>query len=447
MADFTIFGAGLAGPLIATRLGQAGHAVDLVEMRADPRAVGSVGGRSINLALSTRGTHALAQAGVLERVHEQTIPMKGRMMHSVEGQLTFQPYGTREDQVLYSVSRGGLNCLLLDAAEACPSVNLRFETKCEDLDLEARTATLIHPGTGEVETVSTGSVIGADGAFSRVRAAMARRQRFDYSQSYLEYGYKELSMPARPGGGYALETNALHIWPRRSFMMIALPNKDETFTVTLFLPYEGDHGFAAIESDADITRFFERQFPDALPLFPDLTEEYRANPVGSLVTVRCAPWWVDDRAVLIGDACHAVVPFYGQGMNAAFEDCTLLAEALDRNPGDRTRAFRNYSEGRKPDADALADLALANFVEMRDHTASATFLARRRLGHVLHRLFPSWFIPLYTMISFTRTPYAAARERARTQDRVVLWLGVALLIVLVLLLRALLFGAPETGSI
>lgn len=406
----TIVGAGLAGTLLACALGKSGRRVDLYEKRPDPRVHGQDAGRSINLALSVRGLHALREVGLAEDVVKSSILMRGRMIHGRDGSLAFQAYGKDDSEALHSVSRAGLNLLLVDAAARHPSVTMHFDYRCTGFDL----------GTGEVEfnesvRLPTGFVIGADGAYSAVRAAMQRQERFDYSQDYLSHGYKELTIPPGPTGEFRMEPHALHIWPRGSFMMIALPNRDGSFTCTLFWPFES---FAALTSEAAVLDYFRDQFPDAVPLIPDLGPAYLANPTGSLVTVRCRPWHAGDRAVLVGDACHAVVPFLGQGMNAAFEDCTVLRECLDRH-ADRRQALAEYEGLRKEHTDALADMCVDNFVEMRDKVGSPWFRLRKKLAVLLHALFPRWYLPLYTMIEFTRIPYADARRRARRQNWVV----------------------------
>jgi kynurenine 3-monooxygenase len=280
--------------------------------------------------------------------------------------------------------------------------------------------------TGELEFLADGEdvrvtgefILGTDGAYSAVRAAMHRQERFDYSQDYLTHGYKELTIPPKPEGGFRMEPHSLHIWPRGSFMMIALPNADGSFTCTLFAPFDGPSGFAALTTEAAVVAYFRDQFPDAVPLIPDLGPAFLANPTGSLVTVRCRPWHVGGRVALVGDACHAVVPFLGQGMNAAFEDCTVLVQCLDRH-ADRERALAEYERLRKEHTDALADLCIDNFIEMRDKVSSPLFRLRKKLAVLLHALFPRWYLPLYTMIEFTRIPYADARRRARRQDWVV----------------------------
>jgi kynurenine 3-monooxygenase len=417
--DFTIVGAGLAGALLTCFLGRAGRRVDLYERRPDPRGHDPERGRSINLALSVRGIQALREVGLAEEVLKHAIPMRGRMIHSPSGQLAFQPYGKDDSESINSVSRAGLNLTLIEAAARCPSVRLFFGRRCTDIDLDTVTLELHDSATGEPAHVEASTVIGADGSYSAVRARLQRQDRFDYSQDYLSHGYKELTIPAAEGGGFRMEKHALHIWPRHSFMMIALPNRDGSFTCTLFWPYEGPHGFDRVKTEADLRRVFEEHFPDALPLMPTLAEDYFANPVGPLLTVRCRPWHMGARVALLGDACHAVVPFLGQGMNAAFEDCTVLDRCLAAHAHDRAAAFAAYERQRKENTDALADLCIDNFYEMRDRVSSRRFRLRKRLEILLHRLLPRWYLPLYTLITFTTTPYAEARARAHRQDRVV----------------------------
>jgi kynurenine 3-monooxygenase len=402
-------GAGLGGALAALLLGRAGCEVRVFEMRPDPRRKGYAGGRSINLALSARGLHALDQVGLKEQVLAMAVPMPGRMIHDERGRTAFQPYGTEAAHANHSVSRGDLNVILLEAAAREPNVHLRFDRKCVDVDLDAPSATFVSAGGSAddvAETVRGDVVLGTDGAFSVVRRRLMRADRFDFRQDYLSHGYKELTIPAAPGGGFRMEAGALHIWPRGGFMMIALPNRDGSFTCTLFWPHEGPNSFAALATASDVRHYFERQFPDAVPLMPDLAEQYLANPVASLVTIRCRPWHHGGKVGLLGDACHAVVPFHGQGANCAFEDCVVLDRCVRRHPGDWKAALSEFESLRKENADALADLSLANFVEMRDHTASRLFRARKALEKALYRLLPGSFMPLYMMISFSRIPYA-----------------------------------------
>jgi kynurenine 3-monooxygenase len=436
--QFTIVGAGLAGALLACYLGRAGHRVDLLEKRADPRAQGPERGRSINLALSVRGIQALREVGLAEQVLEQAIPMRGRVLHAVSGAIAFMPYGKDDAESIHSVSRAGLNITLLQAAAGFPKVRLFFQHRCTGVDLTRGTLEIHKADSESPPQVACNIVVGADGAYSAIRAALQRHDRFNYQQEYLSHGYKELTMPAGAGGAFAMEKHALHIWPRHSFMMIALPNQGGSFTVTLFLPYDGINSFAALKTDDDIQRFFRQEFPDAAPLLPDLVQQYLANPVGPLLTVRCQPWHVGGRVALIGDACHAVVPFLGQGMNAAFEDCTVLDRCLRQHGPDWAAAFADFECQRKENTDALADMAIDNFLEMRDRVSSRWFLWKKKLDILLHRLLPGWYLPLYTLITFTTTPYAEARRRARQQVRYVRlvlgWLGLIVFLLVVFLL-------------
>lgn len=415
----TLVGAGLAGSLFAVMLGRRGHDVTIYERRPDPRKGSGGRGKSINLAVSNRGIHALSRVGLDRPVLDMAVPMRGRMIHAVDGRLTFQPYGTEPHHVIHSVSRGALNQLLVEAAESHGNVRVAFGKKCVAVDLENAACDFEDAETGDVSRVEADLVVSADGAYSEVRAAMQRTERFEYSQSWLEHGYKELTIPAGPDGSFSMERNALHIWPRGGFMTIALPNVDGSFTVTCFWPFEGENGLLSLRTEDQVLAYFRRVFPDAVPLIPTLARDFLLNPVGSLVTIRCRPWHHGDRAVLLGDAAHAIVPFYGQGANAAFEDCVLLDEAMEASPGDLEAAFRAYEEGRKEHADALADLAIANFVEMRDKTASRTFLMGKKLEKALARTFPRSFVPLYSMVTFSTTPYADAVRRAETQWRAV----------------------------
>lgn len=415
----TIFGAGLGGALAAVRLARAAFRVELYERRADPRVKGAEAGRSINLAMSTRGIEALREVGLADEALGEAIPMRGRLMHPVGGELVYQPYGPRGEQAINSISRAGLNELLINAAEREPGVRIHFAQRCVGVDFESNRAQVRDERTGEVREVGYEVCVGADGAFSAVRGSMQKRDRFEYSQSYLPHGYKELSIPPAAGGGWRIEKHALHIWPRRSYMMIALPNADGSFTCTLFAPFEGEDGFAGREREAEIRAYFEKRFPDAVPLMPTLVEDYQRNPVGSLVTVRCWPWRIGGSAVLLGDAAHAIVPFYGQGMNASFEDVSVLGRCVEESPDDLERAFARYEVARKEHCDALAQLALDNYVEMRDKVGSRAFLRKKKWEQRLARWFPKRFLPLYSMVSFSTIPYADAVRRARAQDRAV----------------------------
>jgi len=412
----TLVGSGLTGPLLAISLVQRGHEVELYERRPDMRRVRISAGRSINLALSTRGIHALKQAGVWEQIAPIIIPMRGRMMHSVAGEITFMPYGKDETEVINSVSRADLNIALMNAAEQC-GVAICFNKRCTGLDLRSGDIHLRNEETGDESTVAGEVVIATDGAGSAVRNEMLKLSRFNFSQAYLDYGYKELTIPAGPDGKHVMETHALHIWPRGTFMLIALPNIDGTFGCILFLPFEGEISFAELDTEAKVVAFFQTKFPDALRLMPDLVETFFSNPTGAMVTIKCSPWHVEGRALLLGDAAHAIVPFFGQGMNCAFEDCTYLLELLDRHGPDWETLFLQFEKSRKADTDAIADMAIENFVEMRDRVADPRFLFRKKVELELEKKYPGRFVPKYAMVTFHRTPYSIAAERGAIQDR------------------------------
>lgn len=429
MTKFGLIGSGLAGGLLAAYLGRRGYDVDLYERRADPREGNIVGGRSINLAISTRGIYALEHIGIADEALQHAIPMRGRMIHDKSGALHFAPYDVDPTKCINSIGRASLNTTVIEAAQRYPNVRVHFNHRCTDVDLNSATARLVSETAARAPqlrggdapvaeiTAPTDAVIGVDGAFSAVRKSMQQTvPNFRYNESYLAHGYKELTIPPASDGAWRMEKNALHIWPRKSFMMIALPNPDGSFTCTLFWEFEGARSFATTKTDDDVRRFFGEEFPDAVPLMPTLLEDFRQNPTGSLVTIRCAPWYYRDKVCLLGDAAHAVVPFYGQGMNAAFEDCVVLDECLEQFSDNRERAFAEYFSRRKENADALADLAIGNFIEMRDKTASKIFRAKKKLDHLLEATLPGIYLPLYTMVTFTRIPYAAAGKRARVQD-------------------------------
>lgn len=431
---FIIVGGGLAGSLAACYLGDAGYHVEVYEARGDMRVGGIAGGRSINLALSHRGIEALRRIGLADAVLKDAVPMRGRMMHAVDGSLSYQAYGKDDSYYINSVSRGQLNVTLLEAADRYDNVTLHFNEKCTDVDLDATAVTLLHGETGETRVASADYILSCDGAFSAVRAAMQKHSGFDYAQSYLAHGYKELTIPAGDGGAFAMEKHALHIWPRHSFMMIALPNADGSYTCTLFWPFAGANSFEAIKTEDDLLAMFRREFPDAIPLMPELTKDYFENPVGSMVTIRCSPWHWGGRVLLLGDAAHAIVPFYGQGINAGFEDVLVMRECMDEFGEDWSRVFPAVFERRKREVDTLADMALANFIEMRDHTSSRWFLWKKKLEKTLSKLLPGWYLPLYTMATFTRIPYTRAVRRAKRQDRIVAGAALVVLLVIVFLL-------------
>jgi kynurenine 3-monooxygenase len=412
----SLIGAGLNGPLLALGLVKRGFRVDICERRPDMRRVRTSAGRSINLALSTRGIHALAQAGLWDEMRKIIIPMKGRMMHSATAELTFQPYGKDESEVINSISRSDLNMALMNAAEQ-PGVKICFEERCTGIDLKTGAIQLRNERTGTDRELNPGVVIACDGAVSVIRNEILKHGRFNFSQQYLDYGYKELTIPAGPNGKHALETNALHIWPRGNHMLIALPNIDGTFGCILFLPFEGPDSFAGLTTPSAVIEFFRLRFPDVIPLMPDLADNFSANPIGAMVTIKCSPWHVDGRALLLGDAAHAIVPFFGQGINCGFEDCSCLLELLDRHGADWQLIFQEFEKARKINTDAIADMAVENFVEMRDRVADPRFLFRKKVELALEAKYPQLFVPKYAMVTFHRIPYATAFDRGQSQDR------------------------------
>lgn len=411
-----VVGAGLGGSLAALFLARTGREVLVVERRSDPRLLNKAAGRSINLAISARGIHALDRAGLTGELLANGLRMPGRMIHPVAGAPMFQPYSSDPKRAIHSVSRSALNLLLLNAAGAERKVSLRFDLRCTEIDPGRPTATFAR-ADGSTETFEADLIVGADGAYSAVRAALLKTDRVDFSQEYLSSGYKELTIPPRDGE-FAMEPNALHIWPRGGSMMIALPNPDRSFTCTLFWPWSGPGSFAEVQGDGRVRDHFAKVYPDAVPLMPTLLEDFRRNPVGSLVTMRCRPW-VRGSVALLGDAAHAIVPFYGQGANASFEDCEALVDALDRHRGDLPAALAAYEAARLANANAIADLAIENFHEMQHKTATRSFRLKKKLEHVLHDRLGERFIPLYDMVSFTTIPYAEARVRAARQWRAV----------------------------
>ena len=414
----SLVGAGLNGPLLAILLARRGFRVDIYERRPDMRRVRVSAGRSINLALSTRGIYALTQAGLWDSMRNIIIPMRGRMMHSVEGELTFQPYGRDETEVINSISRAELNIALMNAAEK-EGVKIHFQKRCIGFDLKTSQLRLWDVQSVREESVPSEITIGCDGSASAIRTDMLKISRFDFSQQHLDYGYKELTIPAGNEGKHVLEKHALHIWPRGKFMLIALPNIDGTFACILFLPFEGEHSFADLNTPSDISGFFQRFFPDALALMPQLAQNYAANPVGSMVTIKCSPWHVNGRALLLGDAAHAIVPFFGQGINCGFEDCTSLIQLLDdKGRHGWTKIFAEFEQARKINTDAIADMAIENFVEMRDRVADPRFLFRKKTELALESKYPSMFVPKYAMVTFHRVPYSVASIRGAIQEEI-----------------------------
>ncbi len=415
----TIIGAGLVGSLLSILLSKRGYKVTVFERRSDMRKENMSAGKSINLALSDRGWRGLQKAGIAEDIKKIAIPMYGRHIHHKDGSTVFQPYG-REDQAIYSVSRADINKKLMDLAENQNKVNIHFNTRCLHVDRVNMKSSFENGSDGKILHNEADLVFAADGAFSAGRLAMQlQNDRFEYNQHYIDCGYKELIIPPGEGGSFKLEKNALHIWPRGSFMMIALPNPDGNFTCTLFLPFEGTTAFSNLQTKEQVFAFFASEFPDAVPLMPTLLEDFFKNPTSSLVTVKCFPWTFDNKLALIGDAAHAIVPFYGQGMNCGFEDCVVLDELIDKHANNWDAIFPEYQSLRKPDGDAIADLAIANFVEMRDKTADPKFLLQKKIEARFSEKHPDKWIPLYTMVTYSpHIRYSTALKEGTKQQHI-----------------------------
>ncbi|HSD17198.1 MAG TPA: NAD(P)/FAD-dependent oxidoreductase [Thermomonas sp.] len=410
--DITIVGGGLAGALLAILLAQRGWSVDVYERRGDPRVHGYAGGRSINLALAERGLHALRQAGADGAVMEQAVMMRGRYVHPLQGEPGLQRYGRDDSEVIWSINRGELNVVLLEIAES-HGARLHFDHALKQVDFVDRVA--VFTGDGHETRRPFRALVGADGAGSSLRAQIARVLPLGERIEWLDHGYKELEIPPANDGGFRIEPNALHIWPRGHYMCIALPNDERTFTVTLFMPHAGAHpSFETVRSADEAQALFERDFPDAVPLIPGLRQDYEANPVGTLATLYLDRWHLEGRAVLIGDAAHAMVPFHGQGMNCAFEDCVALADHLDTSAS-LAEAFAAFEAQRKPDAEAIQQMALENYIEMRDKVDDSGFLLQRQLELALQDRHPGRFVPHYAMVSFMRIPYSIALHRSEVQ--------------------------------
>ncbi len=414
-----IVGAGLVGSLLSIYLAKRSYKISVFERRHDMRKQVMERGRSINLALSNRGIRSLEEIGLADVIKQTAVPMHGRIMHDLQGKLTYQPYG-KQGQFINSVSRGGLNKALMTEAEKS-GVEFFFDHRIEKVNHVNTILTTVDSQQSTVEK-KFDIIIGSDGAFSAVRSVLQFSDRFDYSQDYIDHGYKELHIPAGASGAFQLEKNALHIWPRESFMMIALPNPDGSFTCTLFFPFNGRVSFESLKTNNDISTFFENVFPDAKALMPDLLTDFLQNSTSSLVTVKCFPW-VRNKTLLIGDAAHAIVPFFGQGMNAGFEDCRILNQLLEKYSDDWDKVLAEFQQVRKPDADAIAQLALDNFIEMRDLVADADFLLRKKIEAKLHELFPDKWVPLYSMVTFHdhirySDAYAIGQKQKKIMDDV-----------------------------
>ena len=416
MKTATIVGAGLVGSLWAVYLSKAGYKVTIFERREDIRSADISAGKSINLALSARGLKALDAVGLGDEIRKIAIPMPGRIMHDLEGNLSFQPYG-QDGQYINSVSRGGINAVMMSMAEEHGGATIHFNEACIDADLENGIVYLQNTKTGVKTEVQSDVVFATDGAFSAVRYnAMQKLDRFSYSQNYIEDGYREILLPANSDGSYKLEKNALHIWPRGRFMLIALPNEDGSFTCTLFMPFEGEgSSFENLKTKEQVNAFFSGTFPDFYAIMPEVGDAWEDHPLSSLAIVRCYPW-THGKVALMGDAAHATVPFYGQGMNAGFEDCTVMWELMQKHNEDWPAVFAEYQQLRKPDGDGVQDLSLHNYHVMRDFVADARFLLKKRFERRINQLYPNEYVPLYSMVSFTNIRYSEAWTKGMEQE-------------------------------
>ena len=415
--QITLIGAGLAGSLLSIYLAKRGFEVEIFERRPDMRSAEISAGRSINLALSVRGLHALEKVGLKERIMQIAIPMKGRMLHSLTGELNLVPYGRKESEVINSVSRAELKMQLMSAAEQ-QGVEIHFNQKCTGMDFESGELKLHDEVTNQDSVTQREIVIGTDGSASAIRNDMARALDGNFTKDDLEHGYKELTLPAGRNGQFLLEKNALHIWPRQSYMLIALPNSDGSFTCTLFFPMRGDLSFESLKTKKAVLAFFKEQFPDAFELMPALVEDFFTNPTGALATIRCQPWHLAGKACLLGDAAHAIVPFFGQGINCGFEDCTVLDECIENQSGDWQKIFQEFGTLRKINTDAIAELSLTNYFEMRDHVADSKFALKKQVEFALEEKYPEKFIPKYSMVSFHRIPYSVALAKGKVQEKI-----------------------------
>ncbi len=419
-----IIGAGLCGSLLALRMAQRGHRITLMEKRPDLREESVDSGRSINLAFSDRGMKGLRLAGLGDKVGPLCIPMRGRMIHDVAGNTFMSPYSGRDHEYINSISREDLNIMLLDECDKFPLISMHFNQRCTGVDIEHARASFEGTQTQVSQLITADVVMGADGVASALRKSMLdhRKFLFSYGQDFLTHGYKELSFPPAKDGGFLTEKNALHIWPRGKDMMIALPNLDGSFTVTLFLSWdEGEYSFKTLSKNEDIIAYFEKEFPDALKLMPNLINEFRENPTSPLGTIKCYPWHAFGKVLLLGDAAHGIVPFYGQGMNAAFEDIVVLDKMMDEQPDDWNAIFTAFQAERKEDTDAIADLAVDNFHEMKAHTASEIFQEKRRLEIAFEKEFPKEYYSKYSLVTFREDlRYSEAMRRGRVQDKAIL---------------------------
>ncbi|MCO6161251.1 NAD(P)/FAD-dependent oxidoreductase [Flavobacterium sp. NRK F7] len=413
--EIAVVGAGLVGSLLAIYLKRAGHTVDVYDRSPDIRKINFTG-RSINLVLSDRGLRALKEVNLDQEIIKIGIPVDKRCIHTGQDTLTYQSYG-KDGEVIYSLSRGLLNKKMVDLAVA-EGINFNFESKIWDVTLSTATLHTGQEERGEWTEIKHDLVFGADGAFSRIRHRMQRQSMFNYSQEFLQLGYKELHIPANPDGTHKLDKHSLHIWPRGQFMLMALANLDGTFTCTLFMPHDGDNSFASLKNEQDLVRFFAQHFPDTKEVIPNLVEDFFKNPTSYLVTMKCYPWTYADKVALIGDACHAIVPFYGHGMNAGFEDITVLTEMMSKYGDDWANLLNDYENSRKPDTDAIAELSYRNFIEMSTKTADPNFILQKKIERWFSEKHPDKWVPLYSMVTFSHQPYSEALAIGDKQDAI-----------------------------
>ncbi|MCO7227341.1 NAD(P)/FAD-dependent oxidoreductase [Pleionea sp. CnH1-48] len=416
--NITLIGAGLVGSLLAVYLARRGFNVEIFERRPDMRKENISAGRSINLALANRGIYPLQQAGLMDHVSPMLTPMKGRMIHDKSGNQSLQPYGQRPEEVIYSVSRADLNKLCMTQAEQLGNVSIRFNQRCESIDFDNNELLLVDEENGNQYRHTFTRVIGTDGSASAIRESIQQKQNGKNSVEPLDHSYKELCIPPSPNGDFQMEPNALHIWPRGGYMVIALPNIDGSFTVTLFMPNEGPVSFESIKDKTSLETFFAEQFPDAKALLPDLEYDYFNNPTGRLATVRTSPWYYQDKALLLGDAAHAIVPFHGQGMNCGFEDVWDFDQCIEQFGDDWQQVFAETEKRRIDNGNAIADMALENYIEMRDSVNDARYLLKKQLSFELEKRWPNHFIPRYSMVMFHRLPYSEAFQRGKIQNRI-----------------------------
>jgi kynurenine 3-monooxygenase len=422
MAEVIVVGAGLIGPLLSVFLAKEGHRVTVYDRDPDGREASPAASRSINLTLCERGFRPLDRVGVGDIVRSISVPAYGRLIHSADGDLAYQPYGNNKEAI-YSISRRDLNIALLNFAQQNFDIEFRFNEKCTGVDLATATLEATNSLTGDVTCHKADSIFACDGAYSATRLQLQKMSRFNYSQQYWEQGYKELSVPATATGGWVSEKNVLHIWPRGHYMLIGFPNLDGGFTCSWHIPFEGELSFESIRTEADLLRLFERSFPDAIPHMPNLVSEFFANPPNSMITIKCSPWAFRDKVVLMGDAAHAIYPSYGQGANAGFEDCAVIHECMQKYGEDWKAIFNEYETRRKTNTDAIADLCVEHFIELRDLVGDRKFLLKKEIERKINRMYPEEYKDLYSMITFDCMPYAEAlridREQRTIIDRVI----------------------------